>query len=91
MIGPGVALGIAVPLQWGHAVTQLDIVLAVILYVVTGHGITVGYHRLFTHSSFKPKRPFEIALATLGSLAVEGSVIGWVGADRARLAASTTP
>jgi stearoyl-CoA desaturase (delta-9 desaturase) len=51
VIGPGIALGVAVPLLWGHAVTLLDIVLAVVLYVVTGHGITVGYHRLFTHSS----------------------------------------
>lgn len=82
VIGPGVALGIVVPLLWGHAVTLLDLVLAVVLYVVTGHGITIGYHRLFTHSSFKPKRPLKIALATLGSLAVEGSVIGWVAAHR---------
>ena len=82
VIGPGVALGVAIPLLWGHAVTLLDIVLAIVLYVVTGHGITVGYHRLFTHSSFKPKRPLKIALAALGSLAVEGSVIGWVAAHR---------
>ncbi len=82
VIGPGVALGIAVPLLWGHAVTLLDLILAVVLYVVTGHGITVGYHRLFTHSSFKSKRPLKIALAALGSMAVEGSVIGWVAAHR---------
>jgi stearoyl-CoA desaturase (Delta-9 desaturase) len=82
VVGPGIALGIAIPLLWGHEVTLLDIVLAVVLYVVTGHGITVGYHRLFTHSSFKPTRPLKIALATLGSLAVEGSVIGWVAAHR---------
>ena len=42
VIGPGIVLGIAVPLLWGHAVTLLDIVLAVVLYNVTGHGITVG-------------------------------------------------
>jgi fatty-acid desaturase len=72
VIGPVVALGITIPLLWGHAVTLLDIVLAVVLYVITGHGITVGYHRLFTHSSFKPTRPLKIVLATLGSLAVEG-------------------
>ena len=82
VIGPGIALGIAIPLLWGHAVTLLDVILAVVLYVVTGHGITVGYHRLFTHSSFKPTRPLKIALASLGSLAVEGSVIGWVAAHR---------
>ena len=82
VIGPGIALGIAIPLLWGHAVTLHDIILAVVLYVVTGHGITVGYHRLFTHSSFRPKRPLKIALAALGSLAMEGSVIGSVAAHR---------
>jgi len=52
MIGPPVALGIAVPLLWGHAVSLLDIILAAAFYVVTGLGIAVGYHRLFTHRSF---------------------------------------
>ena len=43
-----------------------DVLLAVVFYAVTGHGITVGFHRYFTHGSFKAKRPLRIALAIAG-------------------------
>jgi stearoyl-CoA desaturase (delta-9 desaturase) len=82
VISPGIALGVMIPLMWGHAVTLRDLVLAVVLYVVTGHGITIGFHRLFTHSSFVPSRPLKIALAVTGSMALEGSVVGWVANHR---------
>ena len=62
------------PLLWGHAVSLLDIVLAAVFYVVTGFGVTVGYHRLFTHRSFNAVRWLKILLASTGSMAVEGSV-----------------
>src|SRR5579862_2180325 len=52
------------------------------MYFVTCHGITVGYHRLFTHSSFKPKRPLRLALAVAGSLAVQGPIVRWVADHR---------
>ena len=73
---------IAVPLLWGHAVSLLDIVLAAVFYVVTGLGIAVGYHRLFTHRSFRAVRWLKILLASTGSMAVEGSVVGWVAIHR---------
>ena len=82
MISPPVALGIAVPLLWGRAVSLLDIVLASVFYVVTGLGIAVGYHRLFTHRSFRAVRWLKILLASTGSMAVEGSVVGWVAIHR---------
>jgi stearoyl-CoA desaturase (delta-9 desaturase) len=59
-----------------------NLVLAVVFYVVIGHGVTVGFHRLFTHKSFEAKRPLKVALAVLGSMGVEGSVIGWVADHR---------
>ena len=37
---------------WGRVVSMTDLVLAVSFYLVTGHGITVGFHRMFTHRSF---------------------------------------
>jgi stearoyl-CoA desaturase (delta-9 desaturase) len=82
IVGPVIALGVAVPLLWGHAVHLRDIILAVILYAVTGHGVTVGFHRLFTHRGFTPKRGLKIALALAGSMAIEGSVTGWVANHR---------
>ena len=80
--GPVVALAIVVPLLWGHAVNLTDIVMSLILYLVTGFGVTVGFHRLFTHGSFKSCRPLKIVLAVMGSMAVEGSVTSWVATHR---------
>ena len=51
-------------------------------YTLTGAGITVGYHRLFTHRSFKTRRPVRVLFAVLGSAAVEGPLIEWVSSHR---------
>ena len=82
VIGPVVALAAAVPLLWGRAVRLSDVILATAFYLVSGFGVTVGYHRLFAHRSFRPARWLKIVLASAGSLAVEGSVIGWVANHR---------
>ena len=75
IVSPVAAIAVSVPLLWGHAVHLRDLVLAAFLYAVTGHGVTVGFHRLFTHRGFTPKRPLKIALAIAGSMAIEGSVV----------------
>jgi stearoyl-CoA desaturase (delta-9 desaturase) len=80
--GPVVALGIAVSLLWGRAVDLSDILMGICLYVVTGFGLTIGFHRLFTHNSFKTGRLLKIALAVVGSMGVEGSVTSWVATHR---------
>ena len=49
-------------------------IIAAAFYVVSGLGITVGFHRYFTHSSFKANRPLKISLAAAGQLAVQGLV-----------------
>jgi stearoyl-CoA desaturase (Delta-9 desaturase) len=82
IVSPVAAVAISVPLLWGHAIHLRDVVLAAILYAITGHGITVGFHRLFTHRGFTPKRPLKIALAIAGSMAIEGSVVSWVANHR---------
>ena len=51
-------------------------------YTLTGMGITVGFHRLFTHRSFKTRLPVRVLLAVLGSAAVEGPLIEWVSTHR---------
>ncbi len=80
--GPAVALAVLIPLLWGHAVHLSDLVLGAVLYLVTGFGITVGFHRLFTHRAFGPRRSLKIALAVMGSMAVEGSLTSWVATHR---------
>jgi stearoyl-CoA desaturase (delta-9 desaturase) len=47
------------------------------MYLLTGLGITVGFHRLITHRSFQTSKPIEYSLAVLVSMAVQGPVIAW--------------
>ncbi len=79
---PLLALLAAVPVAWGGWLGWSDIVIAAVFYVTTCAGITVGYHRLFTHKSFKPNRAVKITLAVLGSMAIEGPLVRWVADHR---------
>ncbi len=79
---PPLVVVIAIPLLWGRVVHLRDLVIGLVLYAVTGHGITVGFHRLFAHRSFTAARPLKVVLAIAGSMAVEGSLIGWVANHR---------
>lgn len=79
---PPLALVAAGWLAWGDALHWQDLVVFAILYLLTGMGITLGYHRLFTHRSFKTSRPVRAVLAVLGSMAVQGSVIEWSATHR---------
>jgi stearoyl-CoA desaturase (Delta-9 desaturase) len=79
---PLLALLAAVPIAWGWGLGWHDILIAFVFYMVSGLGISAGFHRYFTHSSFKAKRPLRIALAVAGSLAFEGPVLNWVADHR---------
>ena len=79
---PPAALAVGGWLAWGGALHWQDLVVLAITYALTGLGITVGFHRLFTHRSFKTARPVRALLAVFGSMAVEGSVIEWVSTHR---------
>lgn len=69
---PPAAVVMGAWLAWGGALHWQDLVVLAITYVLTGLGITVGFHRLFTHRSFKTTRTLRALLAVLGSMAVEG-------------------
>jgi len=75
-------LGLAVWRAWGGALGWSDLVVFAITYLLTGVGITVGFHRLLTHRSFKTSAPLRGLLAALGSAAIEGPVIEWVATHR---------
>jgi stearoyl-CoA desaturase (delta-9 desaturase) len=79
---PFLAVLFAIPVAWGGWLGWTDVLIALFMYVLTGHGITVGFHRLFTHRSFKPNRPLKVALAVAGSMAIQGPVIRWVADHR---------
>jgi len=82
VVVPLLALIAAIPLLWGWGLGWHDVIIALVFYWVSGLGVTVGYHRYFTHSSFKANRPLRIALAIAGSLAIEGPVVTWVSDHR---------
>ncbi|TYB46480.1 acyl-CoA desaturase [Actinomadura chibensis] len=79
---PFLALFAAVPLAWGRFLGWTDVALMAVFYVLSAGGVTVGYHRHFTHGSFKARRPLKIFLALAGSMAIEGPVITWVADHR---------
>ena len=79
---PFLALRAAVPIAWGWGLSWLDIALALSFYLVSGLGVTVGFHRYFTHGAFKANRPLRIALAIAGSMAVQGPIRHWVADQR---------
>jgi stearoyl-CoA desaturase (Delta-9 desaturase) len=79
---PMLAVVAAIPLAWGWGLTWHAVILAVAFYYISGLGIAMGFHRYFTHLSFKAKPGMRIALAIAGSLAIEGPVLGWVADHR---------
>jgi len=91
VIVPFLGFLMAAILLWNWAVTWVDIGLLAGMYIFTALGITVGFHRLFTHRSFETNGVVQFILAALGSMAVQGSVIKWVAIHRRHHQMSDTP
>ena len=79
---PPLAVAFAIYSFWGWGISGADLSIMLGFYAFTCIGITVGYHRLFTHRSFRAVGPVRAALAVAGSMAVQGSVISWVATHR---------
>jgi stearoyl-CoA desaturase (delta-9 desaturase) len=79
---PFAAFLTAVLVLWNRFVTWADLAILGGMYLVTAFGITVGYHRLFTHRAFETSRWLRAMFAILGSMAVEGPLLGWVADHR---------
>ena len=79
---PFAAFLVAIVVLWNDFVGPRDLAILAVLYVVTGIGVTVGFHRLLTHRAFRTHRPIEYALAVAGTMSVQGSVIDWVADHR---------
>ncbi len=70
-------------LGWTHGLlVWQDLLILGVFYCAVGSGVTVGFHRLLTHRSFKCKRWVRVGFAILGSAAAEGPVIDWVATHR---------
>ncbi|MBO3748825.1 fatty acid desaturase [Streptosporangiaceae bacterium NEAU-GS5] len=88
---PFVALGVGIFLAWGSGIALTDLLLAAALYIVTGLGTTVGFHRLFTHGSFTARPWLRVVLAVAGSMSFEGNLTDWVAIHRRHHAFTDRP
>ena len=82
MVVPFLALGFAAWQAWGGVLRWPDLVVLVVAYALSGVGITVGFHRLYTHRSFKTRPALRLLFGALGSAALEGPLIEWVSNHR---------
>ena len=76
---------------WGTGLSMLNAAIFFVTYVFTGLGVTVGFHRLFTHQSFEAPQWLRNLLAIAGSMAIQGPVIRWVADHRRHHAFSDQP
>jgi stearoyl-CoA desaturase (delta-9 desaturase) len=61
---------------------KFEIFLFVLFWLMTGIGVSCGYHRLFTHRSYKTNDAVQIILAICGAMAGQGGVISWSALHR---------
>jgi stearoyl-CoA desaturase (Delta-9 desaturase) len=79
---PFAAVIAAVPVLWGWGLNWRDVIIAVAMYAFTGHGVTIGFHRHFTHHAFRAKRWLQVVMAVAGSMAIQGPIVRWVADHR---------
>jgi len=79
---PFIALGIVGWQVWNDLLHWSDVAVFLIMYLLTGLGVTVGFHRHLTHRAFKAKPWVHGGLAIMGSMAIEGPVTAWVADHR---------
>jgi stearoyl-CoA desaturase (delta-9 desaturase) len=82
VVVPFAGVIVAVGLLWNHGVGAADLAVLGVMYLLTGIGVTVGFHRLLTHRAFQTYPWLERVFAVLGSLSVQGSVLDWVADHR---------
>src|SRR4051794_416872 len=81
-IGPLIGFFVAVALLWNDAVGPSDLVAFGVMFVISGLGVSTGYHRLLTHRSFTTYRPIRFAFAAAGAMAGQGPPIIWAAHHR---------
>lgn len=79
---PLVGLVAGIVLTWGWGITWVDLGLLVGMYLASMLGVTIGFHRLFTHRSFQTYAPIQCLFGVLGSMSLQGPLLDWVGRHR---------
>ncbi|MFG1708016.1 acyl-CoA desaturase [Nonomuraea sp. M3C6] len=91
VVAPFLVLGAGIWLAWGTGISLTDLLLAAIFYILTGFGVTVGFHRLLTHRSFTARPWLRTLLAIAGSMSFQGNLIDWVAIHRRHHAFTDRP
>ena len=82
VILPPLALITVMWLAWGWGFGILDLSIFAGMYLLCGLGITIGFHRYFTHKSFDCPRWVKLLLGISGSMAVQGDLLWWCAVHR---------
>lgn len=79
---PGLGTLVAIWLYFVYPVSRVEAALLFAMWLLTGCGITVGFHRLFTHRSFKAAGWVKALFLICGCMAAQGATISWVALHR---------
>jgi stearoyl-CoA desaturase (delta-9 desaturase) len=82
VVGPFLGFIAAAAMLWGYGFDWVTLAVFATMYILTAVGVTVGFHRLFTHRAFETNMVVKAILAVLGSMAVEGPLFRWVATHR---------
>jgi stearoyl-CoA desaturase (Delta-9 desaturase) len=90
-LGPLGATAFAAMLALEGMVTWRDIALLLVLYVLTGLGITLGFHRMLAHRSFQARPAVRFCLIALGCIAGHTDPVRWASTHLEHHARSDRP
>ncbi|MCC6428783.1 MAG: fatty acid desaturase [Phycisphaerales bacterium] len=82
VIVPFLALILAIVLSWGSAINWTQLIIYAVMVELTAIGVTIGFHRLFTHRAFATTSTIRYIFGALGSMAVQGTVYEWCATHR---------
>src|SRR5260370_26399313 len=77
VVVPLLATVLAIKFLWDRAVNWSDLTLLAVMYSLIALGVTVGYHRMLTHRSFRPNPVVKFIFLMLGSMSFEGPALQW--------------
>lgn len=77
LVAPALATITAIAFAWQHGIGLFEVVAFLVMYFATLCGITLGYHRLWSHRAYEAAAPFRMALGILGSMCGQGPLLYW--------------
>ena len=77
VLGPIVAVVVAIAQLWRRAIEPVDLALLLGMYLLVAMGVTIGYHRYLTHRGFRAPGWLKVTLLALGSMSMEGPALTW--------------